>query len=232
MATRALIGIIETDASGNQVLTSTYNHYDGYPESLGVGLSTHYDEPESAKKVANMGYISFLKPETGEIDAKHKQAAEKTVLADDFEEAMREVYAVADSYGADYAYIYDQDNSEWVNARMYGAQKFIDTFSMTGLENQFDTYEGGDLADYDSIQNMEENMKKNYETKWKAFLNEGDRDIIGVATSILRDQPNLDVYLDSLKNDIRLNGGDDYYGWVADDFEEDYDNYMADKMDY
>ena len=231
MATRALIGIIETDAAGNQVLTSTYNHFDGYPESLGVGLNTHYDEPESAKKVANMGYISFLKPETGEIDAKHKQAAEKTVLADDFEEAMREVYAVADSYGADYVYLYDTDGNDWLDSRNE-AKAMINKFRMSGIDNQFSSYEGGDLADYDSIQNMEENMKENYETKWKAFLNEGDRDIIGVATSILRDQPNLDVYLDSLKNDIRLNGGDDYYGWVADDFEEDYDNYMADKMDY
>jgi hypothetical protein len=44
MATRALIGTIETDAAGNQVLTSTYNHYDGYPENLGVGLNNHYDQ--------------------------------------------------------------------------------------------------------------------------------------------------------------------------------------------
>ena len=46
MATRALIGMIETDAAGNQVLTSTYNHYDGYPDSLGVALNRHYDEPQ------------------------------------------------------------------------------------------------------------------------------------------------------------------------------------------
>jgi hypothetical protein len=228
MATRALIGWIETEAAGNQVLTSTYNHWDGNPDSLGVALSKHYSEPNKAKQIANQGYISFLDPETGKIEAKHKDPADKTVLPDYFEEAMREVYSLADSYGADYAYIYDHNNSKWVNARIISVQNFVDTFSMTGVEDQFNAYEGGDLDDYDSIQNMEEN----YETKWKAFLNEGEPDIVGVAKSILRDKPNLDVYLDSLANDIRLNGGKDYYGWVDDDFEEDYDNYMADKMDY
>jgi hypothetical protein len=43
--------------------------------------------------------------------------------------------------------------------------------------------------------------------------------------------PNLDVYIDSLKNDVRLNGAGDYYGYDSDDWEEDYNNYMADKMD-
>jgi hypothetical protein len=228
MATRALIGWIETEAAGNQVLTSTYNHWDGNPDSLGVALSKHYSEPNKAKQIANQGYISFLDPKTGEIEAKHKDPADKTVLPDDFEEAMREVYSLSDSYGADYAYIYDHNNMEWVNARINGVQNFVDTFSMTGVEDQFNAYEGGDLADYNSIQSMEEN----YETKWKAFLNEGEPDIVGVAKSILRDKPNLDVYLDSLANDIRLNGGEDYYGWVDDDFEEDYENYMAYKMDY
>ena len=71
MATRALIGMIETDAAGNQVLTSTYNHYDGYPDSLGVALNRHYDEPQSAKRISNQGYISFLDPDSGAIDAKN-----------------------------------------------------------------------------------------------------------------------------------------------------------------
>ena len=37
--------------------------------------------------------------------------------------------------------------------------------------------------------------------------------------------------IDSLKNDVRLNGARDYYGYSSDDWEEDYNNYMADKMD-
>lgn len=228
MATRALIGTIETDSAGNQVLTSTYNHYDGYPENLGVGLNNYYDQTDAAIKISNKGYISYLDPETGEIDAKHKEPADKTVLPDSYEEAMRKVYGVADSYGADYIYLYDFDNMEWLNSSMRGSALVIKSFENTGIENQFEGYEGGDLADADSIRNMEEG---DYITEWKNFLNEGDKDVVSVASSILRDMPNLDVYIDSLKNDIRLNGPEDYQGYTSDDWEEDYNNYMADKMD-
>ncbi len=39
MATRALIGYLE-----DGVLTSTYNHYDGYPEHLGKALNNFFTE--------------------------------------------------------------------------------------------------------------------------------------------------------------------------------------------
>ena len=60
-------------------------------------------------------------------------------------------------------------------------------------------------------------------------VEEAAKDIIGVAKSVLRDMPHLDIYIDSLRNDIRLNGEESYYGFSAEDFEEDYDNYIADK---
>ena len=60
-------------------------------------------------------------------------------------------------------------------------------------------------------------------------IEEADKDIIGVAKSVLRDMPHLDIYIDSLRNDIRLNGEESYSGFSAEDFEEDYDNYIADK---
>ena len=58
---------------------------------------------------------------------------------------------------------------------------------------------------------------------------EAAKDIIGVAKSVLRDMPHLDIYIDSLRNDIRLNGEESYSDFSAEDFEEDYDNYIADK---
>ena len=60
-------------------------------------------------------------------------------------------------------------------------------------------------------------------------IEEAAKDIIGVAKSVLRDMPHLDIYIDSLRNDIRLNGEESYSGFSAEDFEEDYDNYIADK---
>lgn len=158
MATRALIGTIQTDAAGNQVLTSTYNHYDGYPENLGVGLNKFYDQTSEAIKISNRGYISYLNPETGDIEAKNQEPADETLLPDEFDEAMRKVYSVADSYGADYVYLYDFDDAEWVFSTMMGSKNLISNFSNTGIENQFEGYEGGDLADEDSIRNMEENI--------------------------------------------------------------------------
>ena len=61
------------------------------------------------------------------------------------------------------------------------------------------------------------------------FEDEDGGDIISVVKSILKDQPNLDVYLDSLKNDIRLNGSEGYIEFGDDDWVEDYEEYMADR---
>lgn len=228
MATRALIGTIQTDAAGNQVLTSTYNHYDGYPESLGVALNNHYNSVEGAIRISNQGYISFLDPETGAIDAKHKESADKSVLPDDFEEAMEVVHNEADGMGADYVYLYDTDGKEWLGSR--NETKLMIIYFQSLVDTQFDSY----IDDPDNpLGTPEDNalgLEENFNTKWKEFLNEGDRDVVGVAKSILRDMPNLDVYIDSLRNDVRLYGAEDYYGYGSDDWEEDYENYMADKM--
>ena len=244
MATRALIGTIETDAAGNQVLTSTYNHYDGYPESLGVALNRHYDEPKAAINISNQGYISFLDPETGAIDAKHKESADKFVLPDDFEEAMQVVHNEADEMGADYVYLYDFDAADWLDSRNE-SKAMINKFRGSGVADQFtggyedDSYEDdpdnplGIPGDMDL--GLEENSKsvnnENYNKKWRQFLNEGEPDVVGVAKSILKDKENLDVYIDSLRNDVRLNGSEDYIGYDSDDWEEDYNLFIQDKMD-
>jgi len=217
MATRALIGTIETDAAGNQVLTSTYNHYDGYPENLGVGLNNFYDQTDAAIKISNRGYISYLNPETGEIEAKHNEPADKIRLPDNFEDAMREIYQKADSYGANYAYLYDFDNAEWVDSKMYGSERFIDTFLGTGIETQFSSYPFDDLGvDGDNALELEES---NYISKWNNFITENQA---------IDDQ--WVMYVKSLVNDIRLNGISDYSQFSESDFKEDFDNYIADKM--
>ena len=182
MATRALVGIIETDAAGNQILTSTYNHYDGYPESLGVALNNHYDEPQSAKRIANQGYISFLDPETGAIDAKNKDRAVKDNIPDDFEEAMYEIHTIADSMGADYVYIYDFDAADWLDSRNE-SKAMINKFRGSGVADQFTGgYEDdpdsplGIPGDYDDL-SLEENRNEfntNKPARIESFLRELD----------------------------------------------------------
>ena len=224
MATRALLGSIQTDAAGNQVLTSTYNHYDGYPENLGAGLDKYYDQTDAAIKISNQGYISYLDPETGAIEAKHRQPADKTKLSDSFEDAMREVYSVADSYGADYIYLYDFENMEWVNARVAGSQKVVDTFAMSGIVDQFDSYEGGDLADEESIRNMEENMEDEVVSDTSVVVRDAEKSLKG------EHAPHVKMYIDSLTRDIRLNGDKTYEDYDEEDFQEDFREYIADKM--
>ena len=213
MATRAQVAYIDEDMT--QIIT-TYNHYDGYPESLGKALLNHYDNDEKAKYIASSGYISFLDPETGEVDATHNESP--TVIRDgDIDSLLRKFYDHSNGSGADYVYLYA---GQWIDSSMYPMtqDKFVDIMTT-------------ELMSTTPMYDEEEMMEEGYEIKWKNFLNEGNKDIVGVASSILRDMPNLDVYIDSLKNDIRLNGAEDYYGYDSDDWEEDYNNYMMDKMD-
>ena len=230
MATRALVGFID-DRGGQPVLISTYNHYDGYPESLGAALDKHYSMPEEALKIASMGYISYIDAETGEIEAKHKEPADKTPLGNDFEEAMYKVAQKADSYGADYVYIYNVETDEWINVKMYGV-----TQTAEALAHSLQDYDGGIFpeptknlpAAPDQFDNSEANTYAEF-----SKMNEGEvGKVLSQVAFKLQDQPKhmVKAYMDSVANDIRLNGEKTYADYSVEDFEEDYDNYIADKM--
>ena len=244
MATRALIGFINDGPE----LISTYNHYDGYPENLGKGLDSHYSMPEEALKIASMGYISYLDPETGEIEAKREQPAGKTPLSTDFDEAMMQVAEMGDSYGANYIYIYNVETSDWVYASLGRGIRG----AAEQLKSKLIDLDGGFFGP-----SLDE-VNEDYTTKWKTFLNNEGMDMPGFEgtldqlnnLSLYQKKPNLsqvmsqalfklqdepkqmvDAYKASLANDIRLNGQDAYADYSVEDFIEDYENYIADKMD-
>jgi len=121
MATRALIGYL----NDNKVLTSTYNHYDGYPDHLGKMLDKHYNSDEKAKFVANEGYISYI-TDDGTIEAKNKMNPEKTRLDKEWEDALYDMAGQIDSYGADYAYIWYEEDGDWVEIKNTGTRSMID----------------------------------------------------------------------------------------------------------
>lgn len=215
MATRGLIGFI-TD---KPELISTYNHYDSYPENLGVGLEKFYSAPEEAMKIASMGYISYLDPETGEIEAKHKEPADKTPLSSDFEEAMFQIAEKADTYGADYVYIYDVEQLDWINVKMYGIAQTAEA-----LMGKLKELEGG-------IFNPEV----------KEEVNEA-KDIKGHVMMLLDklesklgkdEKDNFTIYQESVMRDIKAGGTrlGQYEEFDIDAMEEDYRNYIADKID-
>ena len=129
MGTRALVGYLDTDQTPAK-LTSTYNHYDGYPSNLGKGLETFYNSDAKAEEIANVGYISFLDGETGEWDAKNKSMADVTPLPDNFNEAMMNIAEEIDKLGADFGYIWDNENEEWITVRNNGIGKMTQDLEM------------------------------------------------------------------------------------------------------
>ena len=60
-------------------------------------------------------------------------------------------------------------------------------------------------------------------------LDEGN--VVGSAKSALKAMPMLDVYIQSLENDIEKNGEDGYVDFGVEDFIEDYSEFIVDKLD-
>ena len=213
MATRALIGYLE-----NGVLTTTYNHYDGYPENLGKALNNFYNTPEKAKEIANEGYISYIDPETGEIEAANQDTPDKLDLNKmDPNQAIEEVAGLVDSYGADYAYFFAPNSSAW------------DVIKNNGIRSMIDSLEGILFGDFDNTYDEEE-------------INEETKDIKGHVMMLLDkleskigkdEKDNFTAYQESVMRDIKAGGTrlGQYEEFDIDAMEEDYKNYIADKMD-
>jgi NTP pyrophosphatase (non-canonical NTP hydrolase) len=213
MATRALIGYIEDGA-----LTATYNHYDGYPENLGKALNNFFNSPTLAKDIANYGYISYIDPETGEIEAKHKESPDKLSLRKSGDEqAVYDVASLIDSYGADYAYFYSPNADKW------------DVVKNNGINSMVDALEGILSSDFDNTYDEEE-------------MNEETKDIKGHVMMLLDklesklgkdEKDNFTTYQESVMRDVKAGGTrlGQYEEFDIDAMEEDYKNYIADKMD-
>ena len=217
MATRALIGYLK-----NGILTTTYNHYDGYPEHLGKALNTFYKSDSEAEQIANKGYISFIDDKTGEIEANNKGRADKINLNQlDPEQAAEEVAGLIDSYGADYAYFYGTEG--WEHIQNNSIRSMIDPLQDILFGDFDNTYDKEEMEEAYHVGDNKEVV-----TKESSEINE---DLIAKAEKILKGKANLDDYLKSLQNDIRLNGEEGYVDYTVEDFVEDYNNYIQDKMD-
>ena len=228
MATRATIGYLNPD----NTITTTYNHYDGYPEGLGVALRNHYNTNEEAKEVANMGYVSYIDAETGNIEANNKSAPQ-TVGDSDLVSSIQ--YFKDQASEGDYAYLWVPQNEEWMYApTAMKMEDFVDAFVM-GIDFIDDE---DDMADYDSIDNMEEG----YKTKWKKFITENDdakvrfEKVRDNAYRMLKHEPGNQVndYVDALERQIKLkpSDADEYIEYDRTDWKADFDDYISDKMDF
>lgn len=228
MATRALIGFIDDDRN----LTATYNHYDGYPEYLGKVLDKHFNNDSKAEELANVGYISSIDIDTGDIDSKYQEDPDKEELIGDPYEAGLQIGTLVDQYGGDYGYI-------WFNGKWHMVKNAGIANMAKALE---DKLEDGKL--FLSIDENKDVMEEGYEAKWAKFLNEAKKVDFDVIEKYIEKETTggdeqgrqmvnfgLDAYMDSLKRDFAQGRGDDYIDYEMDDYVEDFENYVADKMD-
>ena len=227
MATRALIGYLDD----SRKITTTYNHYDGYPEYLGKVLKEHYSGEDKAKEVASVGYITSI-DEDGKINSKFNETANTMILDEEAFSAAMQIGGEVNGYGADYGYVYFND--EWNAIKNNGIE---------GMAKQIvEEIEESGMFMVDENKEIEENiMEQGYESKWAKFLNESQEVDFGVIKRFIQDDLKrgdkedieLDTYIDSLKKDFeagdaRRSAYDDY---EMDDYVEDFENYVADKRD-
>ena len=218
MATRALIGYLNPSNS----ITTTYNHYDGYPENLGVALKKHYATDEKANEIANMGYVSYVNPETGDIEANNTDKPVTVGGGDDLVSTLQ--YFKEEADGTDYAYLWSPSAEEWLFApTAMKMEDFVDAFAL-GIDPPYED----DMADYDSIDSMEES----YVDRWKSFINENDdatvrwEKVRDNAYRMLKNEPGEAVndYVDALERQITKMPSDldMMIEWEVDDFLNDF----------
>ena len=231
MATRAAIIYLDPETL---TITSTYNHYDGYPDSLGAALEEYYDDDINAKKIASEGYISYLDLETGEIEVTNPSdrnvKPEIMNLTDDESQSPSDIIDLINSYGADYAYIWSPALDKWVTFKNSDS----DTLYMK-LEQMMPELLGrGNFEEGGMMEN------KDYMTEWKNFLNEDKQpDFDAIKNYIEKEKGSndgkpdsgLDAYMDSLKRDFAKGRGDEFKDYKMKDYVEDFNNFIADKMD-
>jgi hypothetical protein len=113
MGTASMIGIYNDDGS----VTATYCHYDGYLSYNGQLLVQSYNTPETAKAVANAGYISGL---TADLDHDLRAAVhndEPKVY-----NSVKTFLECGDKHaGADYLYLFDGE--AWFYTDTYTPRK-------------------------------------------------------------------------------------------------------------
>jgi len=130
-------------------------------------------------------------------------------LSDDESQSASDIIDLINSYGADYAYIWSPAVDEWV------------TFKNSDNKTLYMKLEQM-MPELLGMSTNPENdpQSGNFMTEWKNFLNEN--------TAI---DNTWAVYVKSLVNHIRLKGVEDYVNYKEDDFIEDFNNFIADKMD-
>ena len=108
MATRSLIGIKLED----NIVKTIYCHWDGYPAHAGKLLVDNYSTPATITELMELGDLSSLAESPDQCKAYHRDRNESWGLVEPRDVNTSELGAVANDYGVDYVYIYN-DEYEW-----------------------------------------------------------------------------------------------------------------------
>ncbi len=149
MATRGLIGTIYGD-----ILTLSSNHFDSYPEYLGVTLDKFYSDPESAKMISHKGEMRSVDEETGEIEM-FPNSKGKTQIdlldEDDPNYVVDKIYKLMEMKSAEYLYIYNDANSKWDVIEKKGYRTTTDNLKdvlFSSFENEEDRIDYTELEEH------------------------------------------------------------------------------------
>ena len=107
MATRSLIGI-----KLDNIVKTIYCHWDGYPEHNGQLLVNNYTSPSAVFELMELGDLSSLAETPDQCKAYHRDRNEPYGMVEARDVEYDNLAAVADDYGADYVYVYNNE-FEW-----------------------------------------------------------------------------------------------------------------------
>ena len=143
---------------------------------------------------------------------------------------MDEIAEEIDSYGGDYGYIWDNSKGEWITIENEGIGEMSQDLEMQ-LAHLKDKFGAEEVDEAYHVGDDKEVVTK--EAEDKVDSQEPFAKVLSQAMFKLQDQPKdmIDAYKKSLANDVRLNGVEQYADYTVEDFEEDYNNYIQDKMD-
>ena len=222
MATRAYI----VDITDENTAEMIYNHFDG-GEYLNDALNQNKIDPDDVFPV--MGNIRSIDLETGDIE-RYKEGGTITIRGNEIDDTMQRVIDKFQTGGVNYLQVYNRMDRSWNMIKKSTFDRAL-----------------GELKNIVKIENTD--MKENYESKWKKFINENQQldgftdnvtddfnEVISNIGFALQSEDKLEVktYIDSVKNDFYRDfyaAIDEYYDLNDREIIDDFENYIIDKRD-
>ena len=215
MATRAQIARFKSPIE----VETIYNHFDGYPDYLGKALEDHYNNEASMLNLIKGGNLRAIDSEDGEAEHYPNEPA-ATIKGENLDDTIVQFAEHVDSEGGAYAYVWWKD--KWHVIKNNGISGMISQL-LFKLKNN-----SGEKEEVDEL-------SEGWERKWENFLieNVDQNKLIANIRVLLSDEipEQVELYIESILRDIRRGEIGDIAEMSDDDIIEDFENYIADRLD-